>query len=214
MREAGSVAGHTAACRRRHGHASRWREARCKPDGRATPAGAGAHRRAWIPGARRRVVETSKGNKAHEGWGAATPATDGRDLEPDAEQGLGVEPTPEMAPANDTKARATETWRGCGGESSKGVERCGDGHRWCSPDSLLSGGGPGRRQTHRTPRPEPGCNKPGHLEDADRRSGEKPHGRPARRRGSRRRRRALGRFGNADVPRDRRWRGTLANPRS
>jgi hypothetical protein len=51
----------------------------------------------------------SKGKKAHGGREATKPATDGSDPKPDAEQGPGVEPTPERVPANGRRAAVTET---------------------------------------------------------------------------------------------------------
>jgi hypothetical protein len=51
----------------------------------------------------------SKGKKAHGGREAAKPATDGSDPKPDAEQGPGVEPTPETVPAKDKREAVTET---------------------------------------------------------------------------------------------------------
>lgn len=49
---------------------------------------------------------------------------------------------------------------GCGGDASEGVERCGDGHRGARRQ-LAGVWRPGTPKTHRTPRPEPGRNKPG-----------------------------------------------------
>jgi hypothetical protein len=80
---------------------------------------------------------------------------------------------------------------------------------------LAVGWRPGTPETHRTPGPESGCNKPEDLDHAVRRSGEEPHGRhhshgwqpwPNDE--------ALGRSREKwSVPRVRRWRGTLGNAR-
>jgi hypothetical protein len=58
---------------------------------------------------RSEVSIASKGKKAHGGREATKPATDGRDPKPDAEQGPGVEPTPETVPANGRREAVTET---------------------------------------------------------------------------------------------------------
>jgi hypothetical protein len=80
---------------------------------------------------------------------------------------------------------------------------------------LAVGWRPGTPETHRTPGPESGCNKPEDLDHAVRRSGEEPHGRHHSRGWQPRPNdEALGRSREKwSVPRVRRWRGTLGNAR-